>query len=72
MVIMNKKVKELYKHLEEMLGEWNAGLILAIACDAFDNFVEGSEDGRDLRTIEFKFNDFFSTKYDFKKGEFVK
>lgn len=62
----------MYKHLEEMLGDWHAGLLIALLCDAFDNFVEGSDDGRNLRTVEIKLNDFFITKYNCIKGEYEK
>ena len=67
---MNRKVKMMYKHLERQVGEHNAGLLLAIVCDAFDDFVKDAPEGRMLRSIEVKLNDFFSTKFNCIKGEY--
>ena len=67
---MNKKLKPMIEHLEKMMGSDGAGLVLATLCDCLDKLVEGTE-GRELRTIEVKLNDYFSKKFDFGTGEYV-
>jgi hypothetical protein len=66
-----KMTKMMLKRLDAMLGEEFSGLFLAIILDLLNEFVKGV-DGRQLRTIEIKLNDFFSAKYDFEKEEMVK
>lgn len=68
---MNKAAKQMYKALEDMCGEHDAGLLLAIMCDAIVNFAKGSEVGREARTVEVKFNDFFSLKYNFETKKYT-
>ena len=63
-------VNEMFEHLKERLGEYNAGLLLAILCDLLDEFTKDVE-SRELRTIELVLNDFFSAKYDFDKNKMV-
>ena len=67
---MNKEAKELYKTLETKVGDYNAGLLLAILLDSLNFFTEGVDE-RDMRTIEIKINNFFSLTYDFHTGKYV-
>ena len=62
----NKAVKNMLKHLDLMFGENNAGEFLAIICDALDKMMkeETPSEFINLRTIEVKFNDCYSVKYD--------
>lgn len=64
----NKAVKSMLKSLENLLGEETAGLFIALLVDSLDKFVEGVEQ-RGIRTVEIKYNDFFSFKYDMEKSE---
>lgn len=57
--------------LEAMLGPQDACMFLAVMCDLLQDCVK-DVDQRALRTIEIKINDYFSSKYDFEKEEFVK
>ena len=68
---MNRKAKKIYKQLEYMLGDFVAGLILAIICDLFCEIVKG-KDMIEMRSIEIKINDFFSAKHDFTKDRYLK
>lgn len=63
----NKKLKEMIRHLDGMLGETDCGLFIAMICDLMDKFVEGVSQ-RNMRTLEIKLNDYFSVKYDFEKN----
>jgi len=67
----NKAVKVMLAQLDNILGEQDAGMFLAISLDCLNKLVEGVE-SRELRTLEIKLNDFFSVKYDFIKGEEVR
>lgn len=64
----DKAVNMMLKALENLLGEETAGLFLALLVDSLDKFVEGVEQ-RGIRTVEIKYNDFFSFKYDMEKSE---
>lgn len=66
---MKKALKPMIEHLEKMMGEEGAGLVLAVFCDCLDKLVEGTE-GRELRTIEVKLNDYFTKKFSFETGEY--
>ena len=67
---MTKTIKPMVKALEAMLGKEDAGMFLAIMCDLLQDCVKGREQ-LNLRTIEIKINDYFSSKYDFEKEEIV-
>lgn len=67
---MTKTIKPMIKALEAMLGPQDAGMFLAICCDLLQDCVKGREQ-LNLRTIEIKINDYFSSKYDFEKEEIV-
>lgn len=66
---MNKHSKIMVEHLEKMMGTQGAGLVLATLCDCLDKLVEGTE-GRELRSLEIRLNDYFSKKYDFETGKY--
>lgn len=66
----NKKFKIMINALKETVGENGAGMILAIVLDSLKNYMKGME-SREVRTMEVKFNNYFSTKYDFDKGGYV-
>lgn len=65
-----KDVKPMVDALKAMLGPQDAGMFLAICCDLLQDCVKGREQ-LNLRTIEIKINDYFSSKYDFEKEEIV-
>ena len=64
---MTKLDKEMFKQLEKRVGSY-AGLFIAVFIDALDEFTKGVE-SRNLRTVEIKFNDFFSHKVDLDNDE---
>ena len=51
----------------DIIGKYNAGLLICMMADALNEYTK--DDDRFLRTIEIKFNDFFSFIYDFEKCE---
>ena len=69
-IIRDKHFKRIINHIEEKIGSNSTGAMIAILADALDNLTEGVE-SRNIRCIEIKFNDFYSTKFDFYKGEYV-
>ena len=70
----NKVIKDMIYHLDLMFGENNTGLFLAMICDALNKIMkeETPSEYLKLRTIEIKFNDFYSVKLDCKTGEYIK
>lgn len=70
----NKATKDMLYHLDLIFGEENAGMFLAMICDCVDKLLEEKTPTTNMfiRTIEIKFNDFYSVKFDCKKGEYVK
>lgn len=64
-------MNKMFNKLEDMLGEYNAGMLIAIMCDLLNEFVKDVEQ-REMRTIEITLNDYFSAKYDFEKEEIVR
>lgn len=63
-------IKKMIRHLEDMLGEYDAGLFLSMVCDLLDTAVKG-RDYLELRTLEIVLNNFFRVKYDFEKDDIV-
>ena len=59
---MKKIDKIMFKELEKRMGN-GAGLLVAVLLDALDSFTDGVE-SRNIRTIEIKFNDFYSHRVD--------
>ena len=70
----NKAIKNMIYHLDLMFGENTTGLFLAMICDALDKMMkeETPSEYLKLRTIEIKFNDFYSVKFDCEKQEYIK
>lgn len=70
----NKAVKNMLHRLDLMFGENNAGLFLAMICDALQKMMkeEIPSEYLNLRTIEIKFNDFYSVKLNCDTGEYIK
>jgi hypothetical protein len=69
----NKAVKDMIYHLDLMFGEHNTGMFLAMICDALNKLTkEKTPSGfLELRTIEIKFNDFYSVKLDCKTNKYI-
>jgi len=63
-------LKPMFKCLEQMLGKDDAGLFLAICLDLLQECCKDVNQ-RELRTLEIKINDYFSSKFDFEKNEVV-
>lgn len=63
-------LKPMFKCLEQMLGKDDAGLFLAICLDLLQDCCKNVNQ-RQLRTLEIKINDYFSSKYDFESDEVV-
>ena len=65
-ILKNKQFKKIIAHIEEHLGEFQTGLLIAILADSIDNL---SSDGVDhiIRNIEITYNDIFSYKADINK-----
>ena len=68
--IRAKGIKLMFKYLEQMLGQKDAGLFMAICCDLLQDCCKDVKQ-RTLRTLEIKINDYFSSKYDFEKEQIV-
>ena len=64
-----KEFKLTISDLEGMVGTYGAGLLVAILTDAVADFCKDSPSGRELRSVEIKFNDFFSHREDFKEAK---
>lgn len=63
---MKKIDKIMFKELSKRLGEDGTGFFLAVLLDALDNFTNGIG-SRNIRTVEIKFNDFFSHRIDIEE-----
>ena len=70
----NKAVKDMLHQLDLMFGENNAGMFLAMILDGLNKMMkeETPSEYLNLRTIEIKFNDFYSVKLDCDTGEYIK
>ena len=70
----NKCVKNMLYQLDLMLGENNSGMFLAMILDGLNKMMkeETPSEFLELRTIEIKFNDFYSVKLDCKTNEYIK
>ena len=69
----NKAVQEMLHQLDLMFGENNSGMFLAMILDALNKMMkeETPSEFLELRTIEIKFNDFYSVKLNCNTGEYV-
>ena len=70
----NKTVKDMLYQLDLMFGENNSGMFLAMILDGLNKMMkeETPSEYLELRTIEIKFNDFYSVKLDCNTGEYIK
>ena len=68
-IIKDKDFKRIINHIEEKIGGYSTGALIAILSDSLDNLTKGVE-SRNIRSIEIKFNDYYSTKFDFESGEY--
>ncbi|MCR4661645.1 MAG: hypothetical protein K5765_06590 [Clostridia bacterium] len=57
------------KHVKNKIGLDGFGTFLAILADSLDNLARNGTSN--IRTIEIKYNDYFSTKFDFDKGGYI-
>ena len=69
----NKMLKQMIYQFDLMFGQNNTGLFLAIILDCLNKMMkqETPDEFINLRTIEIKFNDCYSVKYDFEKEGYV-
>ena len=69
----NKAVKNMLHRLDLMFGENNSGMFLAMILDGLNKMMkeETPSEFLELRTIEIKFNDFYSVKLDCNTGEYI-
>ena len=63
-------IKKIIKYLKQKIGSNETAVFISILADSLDNLTKGVE-SRNIRTIEIKYNDFYTTKFDFNKGEYV-
>ena len=70
----NKAVKDMLHQLDLMFGENNSGIFLTMILDGLNKMMkeETPSEFLELRTIEIKFNDFYSVKLDCNTGEYIK
>lgn len=69
----NQVIKDMIYHLDLMFGENNTGAFLAMICDCLDKMMKSTPtDYINLRTIEIKFNNFYSVKLDCDTGKYIK
>lgn len=69
-ILKQKPFRELIKHIEKGVGTVDTGTMIAILAVSLDNLTE-DVDERTIRTIEIKYNDYFTTKYDFSEQRFI-
>ena len=70
-LLKNKTFQQMINYLEDKIGTEETGAFISILCDSLDNLTKGVE-SRNIRMMEIVYNDFYSTKFDFEKGEYVK
>lgn len=66
-----KKIKnyttQIIDHLRGNLGEKNLGILLSVLADACD-YTMGEKGIREIRQVEVKFNNYYTTKVDLTYG----
>ena len=68
----NKAFISIIDHIVAKVGEEATGGLIAILADSLDNLTKGSEvKSRNIRCIEIKYNNFFTTKFDFETNNYV-
>ena len=65
-----KGIKQMFRYLEEMMGQKKAGMFMAICCDLLAECCKDVNHGA-LRTLEITINDCFLNKYDFEKEQLI-
>lgn len=66
----NKAINKMSDAIIRMIGKDDYGTFLAVLADSLCNLV-GDVDGREIRTVEIKYNDYFSTKFDFSTRRYI-
>ena len=69
-LIKDKRFLKVLTFLEKSLGVDNAGLLVSFLADSLLDLTNGVE-ARNIRTVTICYNDYFKTKFDFNKGDFV-
>lgn len=64
-----RKRKQIEKFLKGSLGWFNYGLTLAVIADTIKKYTASGD--REVRTIDFIFNNFFKGTYDFDTEKFT-
>jgi hypothetical protein len=70
-LIKQQKFKQIVGAIEGMLGTKDAGLLIAIVADSLVRLAHDHEDGLNIRSIEIKYNDFYSLKFDCEQNKYV-
>lgn len=65
-LLQERKYKKMLKHIDNCLGEQDAGMLIAIICDALDKM-----DTRVMRSIKLTINNYFTSGFDFETGEAI-
>ena len=55
--------------IKDMTCEYTTGLLICFLADALEKYSQDAD--RNMRTIEIKFNDYFSFKYSFEEDKYV-
>ena len=67
----DKDFKTMIDFLENSIGQEATGTLIAVLCDSLKSLTNEEVQNRYIRTVEIKYNDFFTTKFDFEKGEYI-
>ena len=70
-LVKDKAIIKIIEHIEAKVGSEATGVLIAILADSLDNLTKGESESRNIRCMEIKYNDYFTTKYDFEKNEYV-
>jgi len=65
-----KAIKKMTDSIVNMVGLEEYGTLIAVLADSLYCLVEDVEQ-RQIRTVEIKYNDYFSTKFDFATRKYV-
>jgi len=67
---LNKFYKQDLKYIDDVLGGRDAGLLIHTVARTLKKILK-DKTCLELRTMELTFNDFFSSKWDFKKMDYI-
>ena len=70
-LIKDKAFINIVQHIEAKVGAEATGALIAILADSLDNLTKGELESRNIRCMEIKYNDYFTTKYDFEKNKYI-